>query len=92
MPECLMLAYAEEMPRLKARRQLDAADVAIVTRVATQSQEGSKSFQQWVSATTREARRVIRDAGVVTLNGLAVSFDGLARGLGWAFGGGVDRE
>jgi hypothetical protein len=92
MPECLMMAYADELPRLKARRQLDAADVALQAHTATLSKEGSESFRRWVSATTRQARRAIRDATFLTLNGVAVGFDALARSLNRTFGGGTEHE
>lgn len=91
MPECLMLAYADEVPRLQARRQLDAADVALHARMATTSKEGSESFRAWFSAMTRQAQHIIREQ-LLTLNGVSVGFDALARGLRRTFGGGVDRE
>jgi hypothetical protein len=91
MPECLMLAYSEQVPRLQARRQLDAADVALHARMATSSHAGSESWQQWFAAMTRQAQHIVRD-DVITLNGVVVGVERLARGLRRVFGGGVDRE
>lgn len=87
-----MWAYAEELPRLAARRQIDAADVALQTRMAAQSREGAESFRQWLMTLTRQAQHVIQAAEAITFNGVVVGVNGLARRLKRVFGSGVERD
>lgn len=90
MPECLLLAYHANLDRLRAERQLDAAQAASVPHL---TKEGHKS---WYKATERRINRpaVAQSAtgsdsagAMFTVNGQATDKAGLARWLAVTFGG-----
>lgn len=88
MPECLLLAYHDNLDRLRAERSLDAAQAASVPHL---SKEGHKS---WYRETQRRTTRsLVAPSGgaaaghaVFTVNGQAVDKAGLARWLAQTFG------
>lgn len=89
MPECLLLAYHDNVDRLRTERLLDAAQAASVPHLAEQ---GRKSWYR--QAEKRLARSLGESArapgggpALFTVNGKAVNRHGLAAWLAQQFGG-----
>lgn len=58
MPECLLMAYAEEMPRIRALNVLDAAQAALYGQLVKTKRGGQKWWSEW----TRRAQGSVRRA------------------------------
>ncbi len=87
MPECLLWAYAEHLPRLQAERLRDASFVAAFPHM------GKQGSRDWLSSLTRIIQRVRRDAHQgFSFNGTPVSVSNLRRRLRAAMGGGFTDE
>lgn len=88
MPECLLLAYHDNLDRLRAERSLDAAQAASVPHL---SKDGHKGWYRSISRRTARravARSVIGGPGapLFTVNGQGVDKAGLARWMSVTFG------
>lgn len=80
MPECLMLAYAERIPSIRAGRKIDAADAASVPHFKTDD------ARSWYDA----MRRVVEVVGHAvetpfTFNGRSIATKALRRRFSKAF-------
>jgi hypothetical protein len=89
MPECLLMAYYDNLDRLRTERQLDAAQAASVPHL---SEQGRTSwYRQAEKRTTRTlgpaASGPAGGPALFTVNGKAVNRHGLARWLAQQFGG-----
>lgn len=96
MPECLLLAYHDNLDRLRAERSIDAAQAASVPHL---TREGHAS---WYRAAQKRTRRRIVSSGpaspegtttgaLFTVNGQPVDKHGLARWLAVTFGAPTSR-
>lgn len=83
MPECLLWAYADQMPRLEAQRLRDQSMVAAFPHMT------KMGAQNWLEGLRKAARRVSHAAdSLFTMNGKPVTVRGLRDRLGKALGGG----
>lgn len=87
MPECLLFAYADNMPRIRAERLRDAAQSALYPHLTKQ---GAKD---WLRSINSMAQRVVSTATQgITFNGRPVTLKGLRRRLSQAMGGGFSDD
>lgn len=85
MPECLLFAYADQMPRLQAEQARDAAMVAVFPHMT------KHSAREWLAGLSRVIARAAESVTGVTWNGSPISMDGLRRRMRQAFGGGYSE-
>lgn len=87
MPECLLWAYTEQLPRLQAEKVRDASFAAAFPHM------GKQGSRDWLASLTRIIQRVRRDAQQgFTFNGQPVSVSNLRRRLRGVMGGGFADE
>lgn len=86
MPECMLLAYAEQLPRLQAE-QLRHASLAAAFPHMTK-----RGGQDWMRSLTKAAQRVIADTSLFRWNGQPISVRGIRRRFAQAFGQGFSDE
>lgn len=84
MPECLLFAYVEQLPRLQAEQARQASMIAAFPHMTKQG------ARDWMTALSKAAVRAIREG--FTWNGQQVSTRGLKARLAQAFGGGFSAE
>lgn len=87
MPECLLFAYAEHLPRLRAERLREAAMASAFPHM------GKDGARDWLASVNKAARRISHAAdSLFSLNGRPISVAGLRRRFAQAFGRGFQDE
>jgi len=89
-----LMAYADEMPILRAEGQLDAAQVALYPMTAQYAPELAREWWNALAETAaggQESSSIVPSEGMTgfALNNRAVTFDELAAQLGQMLGGGL---
>jgi hypothetical protein len=86
MPECLLLRYAEEMPRIRALWVLDASEAAAFPHMG-------KAARAWRREWTQRARGALRRAqALFVVNGQPVTGAGLKAWAGRMLGRGFESD
>lgn len=77
------------IPSEEAHRQMQAAESALYPHLGAENAQ--KMWQAWSNAAWRVEveQRLPRGGSLFSLNGMAVSFEGLRSGLAGAIGGGL---
>lgn len=87
MPECVLEAYAEHLPRLQAQQLRDLSFVAAFPHM------GKSGAQNWLQGLRKAMRRVSSAAdSLFSFNGQPITVSGLRKRLGSALGGGFADE
>ncbi len=83
MPECLLWAYVDRLPRLQAERLREQSFVSAFPHM------GKQGARDWLAALAKTAAAVVKDG--FTWNGREVSAKGLRARLSNALGGGFSQ-